>query len=246
MNTTPRLFGTAALCLAMSSAGAMAQQAVVCVNCSTIGQQILDYARQFEQLTSEVSTELNTLNSYKNAVQNTVSLPQILYRDITGHVGQITDLAKLGSMTGGYTNTMLSNLSAGSYPIAGAANYATLIARQSEAVGRALTQSGKVLDKQNDQLDTSSATLADMQDQAAGSDSRNGILQALTGTTTATGQLVVTQQAAVGSTMQGMLTAETARAERESYIVTLTDAHQKAGIKAACDQVSSITVPACQ
>ncbi len=200
-----------------------------------------------EQLQAEIQIQFNTLNFYINAVNNTVRLPEILYRDIRGHIDQITNLAKQATMMGGYTSTMLSNLSAGAYPITGALSYSALIAKQSAAVAQALTQAGKVLDAQTDRLSDSGATLTAMHNQAVNSDSRNGILQALTGTTAATGQLVVTQQAAVGSSMQALMTAETARAERESYNVAIVNAYQNAGIRASCSQVPSwLVVKACQ
>ena len=62
----------------------------------------------------------------------------------------------------------------------------------------------------------------------------------------ANGQVSAADAAARASGMQALLTINAANMEKDSYIVSLTDAHQKAGIKAACDQVLSITVPACQ
>jgi P-type conjugative transfer protein TrbJ len=233
--------------VALSVAAPRPAKAIFCENCSTIWEQLIEAATQVEQLAAEVQTQINTLNAYINLVQNTVSIPQVLYRDIRGHIDQITDLAKRATMNGGYTGTMLSNLASGTYPIQGAATYATLIAEQSKAVALALKNAGTVIDRQDDQLRDSASTLTSIHNQATSLDSRNGILQSLAGTTAATGQLVVTQQAAVGSAMQALMTDATARADRESYVVSLTDAYEKAGIKAACNQIrGALVVPACQ
>lgn len=55
------LAGAAALALALTTPGDT--QVVYCSNCSTVSQQLLDYARQFQQLTNEIQTTQNTLNT---------------------------------------------------------------------------------------------------------------------------------------------------------------------------------------
>ncbi len=241
------LIGTVALGLALPCPAAWAQQPVFCVNCSTFVEDLKDYAQQVMMYAEEVQTQLNTLNFYKNAVQNTISLPQKIYQDITGQVGQITGLMKLATMTGGYSGGMLTGLSDGSFALQKVANFPTLVANESKAAGNALMQAGRAMDLLPDQLDESSASLASIHDQAFDSDSRNAILQAHTGVSATNAQVNTADVAVRTSGMQALLTIEAARQEKDSYIVALTDAHQKAGIKAACGQVTGgLVVPACQ
>lgn len=232
------------------SVSAAAQQAVICVNCSTVAQQLLNYARQLEQLQQEIQTATNTLNFYTNALQNTASLPNTVYRDITSDIQRIEGIAQQASMLGGQTGTMLGNLSApGGYPIANANTYAAQIAMESQAVANAMRQAANILNLQPNQLQNSGATLAALESQATNSNSRNAILQTLAGTTAATGQLVATQQGALTAAMQAMLTYDTAKADREAYTVALTTAQERAGIQAACTADAATGFPpvqACQ
>jgi P-type conjugative transfer protein TrbJ len=235
----------AGYCMATSSA-VHAQQAVVCVNCSTLEEDLKDMAQQVLMYAEEAQTQINTLMAYNNLIQNTVSLPVSLYHDITSKVQQITGFVKQAELTNGYSGDMLSSLSAGTYALDKVANFPTLVANENKAVGNALTKAGNALAALPDQLDASSSSLAAIHEQAFGSDSRNAILQAHTGVSAANGQVSAADAAARASGMQALLTINAANMEKDSYIVSLTDAHQKAGIKAACDQVLSITVPACQ
>ena len=131
---------------------------MTCTNCSTIGQQLLDYARQLSQLQQEIQTAQNTLNFYINAVQNTLALPGTVYRDLTGDINQITSIANTANMLVGQTGQMLTNLSSTSgYPLGGITNWHQELSNESAAIAQALKAAAGVLNLQPTQLASDSA-----------------------------------------------------------------------------------------
>jgi P-type conjugative transfer protein TrbJ len=247
------LAAAAGLALAAADPGflreAQAQMAVTCTNCSQFTQQILVYARQLYQLQQEIQTATNTLNFYLNAVQNTASLPANAYQDITGVIANIQGIAQQASMLSGTTGTMIGNIGTpGGYPMVNANTYLTQVEEETAAVANAMRQVGTLLNLQPSQLQNSSATLAALEAQAASSNSRNAILQALAGTTATTGQLVGTQLSTLSALMQAQLTAQTAAADREAYKAAYTAMEEQAALQADCAAAASVgaSPPACQ
>ena len=59
-----RLLFAGGVVLALAAPPAHAQAVVTCTNCSTIGQQLIDYGKQIQQLANEIQTATNTLNTY--------------------------------------------------------------------------------------------------------------------------------------------------------------------------------------
>ena len=57
-----RLLFAGGVVLALAASPAHAQAVVTCTNCSTIGQQLIDYGKQIQQLANEIQTATNTLN----------------------------------------------------------------------------------------------------------------------------------------------------------------------------------------
>ncbi len=241
------LAGVAAAALAAGQP-ADAQMAVTCVNCSTVAQQLLGYVRQLYQLQQEIQTAQNTLNFWLNAVQNTVSLPGTVYRDLTSDIARIQGIAQQASMLSGATGTLITNLGPGGYPLASANTYLAQVQFETGAVANAVRQVANLLNLQPAQLQNSSATLAALQSQAASSNSRNAILQALAGTTATTGQLVGTQLSTLSAVMQAQLTATTAAADREAYKAAYTALEEQAALQADCAAAASVGAnpPACQ
>jgi len=72
--------------------------------CASLPQQLLDYARQAEQLLQETQTA-------EQEIINTLKLPGTVYRDLTADVAQLTAIANQANMLAGFTGQMLTNLS---------------------------------------------------------------------------------------------------------------------------------------
>ena len=203
------LASTAILALAISPP-AKAQMAVTCVNCSTVVQQLLGYARQLTQLQQEIQTAQNTLNFYMNAVQNTVALPSTVYRDLTSDITRITSIAQQANLLNGQAGFMIGNLASTSgYPLATIANWHQELSNESAAISNALKTAANVLNLQPTQSAADSTMLASLQDQALGTNGRQATLQTLAGSLSSIGQLTQKQQNTIATALQAMLTKET-------------------------------------
>lgn len=233
---------TAALALLTAAAPAGAID-VECLNCNTITQSLVAYAQQLNQLAAELQTVQNTLNTYTTLVTNTISLPFTAYRDITGDIAQITSIANQANMLSGQVGGMINNLSArGGYPAAGIGlqNLPGQLAAEANAVANAMRQAANVLNLQPTQLQSTSATLAALQSQAQGASGQKQALQAIAGIGATTGQQLATTQAALTTTMQAMLTYETAQADRQALLDALNRQDLDQGVQAACQALASV------
>lgn len=220
---------TTALALSFS-APAHSQQAVLCVNCSTIAQQLLGYARQLYQLQQEIQTAQNTLQFYLNAVQNTANLPGTVYRDITSDVQQIESIANSANMLSGNTGIMLGNLgSVTGYPLAATQNWQQRLIAENNTIARAMTAAANVLQQQQAALQTNAATLNSLQSQALGTNGRQATLQTLAGIEATIGQQIQSQQGTLAAAVQAMMTYQTARADRQA----ITDAAEQQDLQRA-------------
>ena len=138
------LAGVAAIALLAGRNEAFAQAAVTCVNCSTIAEQLVQYAEQVNQLVQETATQLNTLNTYINAVTNTLSLPGNLYRDLTGDIQKLESIRETADLlTSQFSGPIIKNLSyTNGYPLGNITNWHQEITNEANAVALALTAAG--------------------------------------------------------------------------------------------------------
>jgi type IV secretion system protein TrbJ len=83
---------------------------VVCVNCSTIWQQMLEYAQQVYSVGVQLQQYRTQVLSYLNMVQNTVALPQMFWNFVTQDIQQIRNLANIGSLLAGDAGGVLGKI----------------------------------------------------------------------------------------------------------------------------------------
>lgn len=233
------LVGASVLTLSFS-APAHSQQAVVCVNCSTIAQQLLGYARQLYQLQQEIQTTQNTLNFYLNAVQNTANLPGTVYRDITSDVQRIEGIANTANMLSGNSGIILGNLaSAAGYPLASVQNWQQQIITENNTISGAMAAAANVLQQQQTALQTNAATLNSLQSQALGTGGRQATLQTLAGIEATVGQQIQSQQGTLSAAVQAIMTYQTARTDRQALIDAANANDINMGLQAACQTVAA-------
>lgn len=234
------VLGAAAAAALLVAPVAKAAMPVVCTNCSTIAQQLMNYARQLEQLQQEIQTAQNTLNFYTNAVQNTASLPSTVYSNITGDIARIEGIANMASMLGGNTGTMLGYLgNTGGYPLSSVASVDQQLIAEHNALANAMTQLGNTLNLNPTQLRSNAATLAALQDQAMSADGRQKVLQTLAGINATVGQQISRQQATLAAAFQAMATAEVARADRQALLDAADQADVARALQASCADVAA-------
>jgi P-type conjugative transfer protein TrbJ len=132
--------------------------------CASLPQQLLDYARQFDQLQQEIQTA-------EQEIINTLRLPGTVYRDLTGDIQQIQAIAQQANMLSGQMGLMVNNLSvssAGGYPIPGGANFNwhQWMSNEDAAVGLTMKTAAQVLNLQPGQLSADATTLSLLNQQA--------------------------------------------------------------------------------
>jgi P-type conjugative transfer protein TrbJ len=238
------LAGVAAIAL-LAAEPACAFDTVYCTNCSTTTQQLATYARQLLQLQEEITTAAQSVTIAEKAVANTLPLPNTFYRNISGDVQQILSLADQASMLRGNARAMLSRLAGeGTYPAGSLSEWQNRLATGEVEVSRATYAAARILEKQQSTLGVNATTLASLQSQAMGTTGQQATLQTIAGILTATGQQSQSHQAAMGGSMQAVLTGQAAQTAREAHIRRLATAQGQAGIKASCTAAAATGYPA--
>jgi len=210
---------------------------VECINCSTIEQQLLDFARQLEQLIQETTTA-------EQEVLNTLNLPATVYRDLTGDIQRIIDIMKLADMLAGNTKTMIENLeNATFYPTDSFSAWQNTPAADNQSVAQAMRAAGRVLQDHQKTLRDNSVTMADLQNQALGTTGRQATIQTVAGLAAFTGQQLQAMHGTINTIGQAQLTKYTAEANRDEYTRRLVTLQQEAGSRAACKNISSLGFP---
>lgn len=146
-----RILGVVVICGAMAGATeqAHAQAAVACVNCSSLIQQLMDSARQAQQLATQVSSYQTQLRQYSNMVTNTISLPQQAWSTVQADIMQVRALTDAASLLSGNSGSILSRLNSASAYAGQVTNMPANIGSQfsmwQQTLGNAETSLGRTL-----------------------------------------------------------------------------------------------------
>lgn len=84
---------------------ARAQEAVLCVNCSTMIEQLVAYAEQVLQYGLQIQ-------QYENQITNTISLPSQLFANVTGDVNQVRGIINQANILTGNSSVLMQRLAA--------------------------------------------------------------------------------------------------------------------------------------
>jgi len=93
---------------------ARAQLAVHCVNCSTMWTQLMEYAKQAQQLETQLQQYQTQLQQYANMVTNTVGLPQELWGNVQSDIMQVRSLSNAASLLSGNAGSIVTRLQSAS------------------------------------------------------------------------------------------------------------------------------------
>jgi hypothetical protein len=116
---------------------ALAQQAVTCVNCDTLVQQLLAYTEQGLQLNQETVT---AVQEYTSALP----LATTSFEDLTDDINQILGLVNTASMLINQTGQIIQNISTlGGYPLGNIPDWHQQLANEANAVGKAMMVCGE-------------------------------------------------------------------------------------------------------
>lgn len=83
----------------------------MCVNCSTIWQQMMEYAQQVYSVSVQLQQYRSQLMQYSNMIQNTIALPQHLWNMVSSDIVQLKNIANIGALLKGPSGGILGTLS---------------------------------------------------------------------------------------------------------------------------------------
>src|ERR1700758_3216578 len=106
----------------VASHPARAQWTVQCVNCSTTWTQLLEYAKQAQQLETQLQQYETQLQQYANMVTNTVAIPQQMWGTVQSDIMQVRSLSNAASLISGNAGSIVTRLQSASGYASQAAN----------------------------------------------------------------------------------------------------------------------------
>jgi P-type conjugative transfer protein TrbJ len=243
------LLAGAAVPALLAASPARAQQVVLCVNCSQAQKQLLEYALQLRQaanglaqLQQQIMQVQYTIQFYMTLVQNTISLPANIYREIIGTIQQLQGLVQTASLISGPSGNMMTSLSAASYLAGSIGNLANRLSSDDAALAMSINAAGNTIDQSHRVILQQTTQLDAFQRQAAEADGIKQVLQANAGIAATVGNQLAVQHAALVTPMQALVTAEARRADREAAIEAQSRGTENAGRQAACSAAASIGV----
>jgi P-type conjugative transfer protein TrbJ len=156
-----------------------AQWAVTCVNCSTTWTQLLEYAKQAQQLETQLQQYTTQLQQYANMVTNTVALPQELWGNVQSDIMQVRNLSNAASLLSGNAGSIVTRLqSASGYASQAASlgNIANQFTTWQQTIGNNISTLGRTLGIQQTQQANDATLLTTLESH---SQSAQGQMQAI-------------------------------------------------------------------
>jgi P-type conjugative transfer protein TrbJ len=180
---TRRLALAAGVVLALVGSVALrpahAQLAVMCTNCSTIWNQLLEYGKQVQQLATQLQSYETQLQQYANMVTNTLALPQQLWGQVQSDIMQVRNLSNAASLLSGNAGSIVSRLQSASAYANQAANLGNIAGQFTtwqQTIGNSVDTLGKTLGLQQTQQASGADLLASLEQH---SQSAAGQMQAI-------------------------------------------------------------------
>jgi P-type conjugative transfer protein TrbJ len=164
---------------AYSPRPAQAQWAVECVNCSTMWTQLLEYAKQAQQLETQLQQYQTQLQQYANMMTNTVALPQEVWGTARSDIMQVQSLSNAASVLSGNSGSIVTRLqSASAYASQAASlgNIAGQFTTWQQTIGNNVNTLGRTLGLQQNQQANNAALLTTLETH---SQSAEGQMQAI-------------------------------------------------------------------
>jgi P-type conjugative transfer protein TrbJ len=212
---------------------AHSQTAVVCANCATSVQKATDLLTQVKQYAEELQTDLNTLNTYKQLIMETASLPFSVYQDASSFINTIKGFTQAGSMSGSNPLGMINSLGSTSFQVTDIANRITM---ETNAISNAADAARQAFDQSDDQ--DFSGGVEGAEAQSAGTTGTTSAVQAGNQINATGWQTLQTQQQAMIAGTQALVTAQVAAADHDAAERSLETQQRNAGITAACSAAS--------
>lgn len=169
----------AALASLSASQPGRAQLAVTCTNCSTTWTQLLQYAKEAQQLATQLQSYQLQLQQYANMITNTVALPSQVWATVQSDIMQVRNLSNAASLLSGNSGSIIARLqSASAYAnqVGNLANIPSQFSMWQQTIGNNLNTMGRALGLQQSQQQKDAAIIAALQQH---SQSAAGQMQAI-------------------------------------------------------------------
>jgi len=197
---------------------------VFCINCAdeptanlSFGEQLIQAAKQLEQLTHEFNTDISTATMLTNQVINMASLKSTGFNGISPLITNLMKLMHAGSILESNTKYMLGTLgNHGGYPDMDLAGMQWQVSSDLSALASAMTAAGQLIDGQQIASARQNAAIEEQQDFSSGADGVKGALQANTAIAATNAQTLSMQNNASLAVLQAISTAETTRIDQEA------------------------------
>jgi P-type conjugative transfer protein TrbJ len=159
-----------------------AQIAVECPLCSSVYQQLQDAVTQAKEYATQLLQYKSEFDSYIQLVTAGVQLPMSIFQGIQADIGQVRALANAASMLTGNAGGILSRLQSAE----GYANQATMLPGQigsqftmwQQTIATANNSLARVVGVQQGQMQSATATMAQIQAHSAGAAGQMQAIQA--------------------------------------------------------------------
>ena len=176
-----RASGLALAALASLSAPqpARAQLVVTCTNCSATWTQLLQYAKEAQQLATQLQSYQLQLQQYANMITNTVALPSQVWATVQSDIMQVRNLSNAASLLSGNSGSIIARLqsvSAYANQVGSLGNIAGQFSMWQQTIGNNLNTMGRTLGLQQSQQQNGAAIVAALQQH---SQSAAGQMQAI-------------------------------------------------------------------
>ena len=158
---------------------ARAQWTVQCVNCSTMWTQLLEYAKQAQQLETQLQQYETQLQQYANMVTNTVALPQQIWGTVQSDITQVRNLSNAASLLSGNAGSIVTRLQSASGYASQAANLGNIAGQFTtwqQTIGNNVNTLGRTLGLQQNQQASNATLLTTLESH---SQSAQGQMQAI-------------------------------------------------------------------
>ena len=224
-----------------------AQQAVACVNCSTVfwdaAHEVWEGAQWLRSLEQQILQVKYEILGWVEAVKTTAALPFRIFADATGTVREIQGVVQEAAMTGQNVKFMIDHLGS-PYGWGGSIDdIPAALAQEDRAISFVMQRMGVAMARYQSGAADYSQRLATYEAQDVSGPTQAAMVANQIAATR--GQQEAAQALVANSAFQALATAELRRAHREAMIQQKVAQNQDAMIRGACAQMTVIRPPVC-
>lgn len=227
---------------------------IFCINCAeettadaSFGEQLIQAAKQIEQLTQEIQTQINTFTMLQNQIINMASLVSTAFNGKSPDILRLMQLMRQASILTSNTSFMVSTLGApGGYPDMNLTAAQWQVSNDLAALSTAMTAAGQLIDGQQDVTANQTADLETQQGLAAASPGIKGVLQANGAIAATAAQTSASQNNASLAALQTLATGQTTKIDQDAAQESASRHDLQLSLATDCSGLTDATPWFCQ